>query len=95
MPFMLLIGIQNKFRTKFLTEDKLRYILYNTIITNTLIELPIFILLEIGIEISYKWNLIIWLSAVSVAFIIAFFQFEFLDAKLFEKLKIRNYKKIS
>ena len=75
LPFMYFMGTQGLFRTKFLTENKLRLILYNTLITNLVIQLPVFIIMLFGVSINYSANLAIWMSAISMSYFIYVFQY--------------------
>ncbi|NOQ50522.1 MAG: hypothetical protein GQ557_02555 [Mycoplasmataceae bacterium] len=80
-PFFLFMGMSNKLNTKFITEDKMHYMLYQIIFSTMIIELPIWILLLIGINVGYWQNMTIWMISVSLGFFISIFQFEYLERK--------------
>lgn len=91
MPFMIIIGLQNQIKTKFLSENKYWYLLVATIIENSLVYLPLFFVINFtNVKFSLIDNYIIFGVGVVLACSINLLQYLYLINKI--KFNKKYYK---
>ncbi len=75
IPFMLTMSIGDKLKVKIIAENKMIYLVWNSLISNFLIEFPVLIMLMFGWTFTFNENFGIWMAVILLSFIINIVQY--------------------